>query len=222
MPAFRACLLVEEKPALEKRLLDTLASRKKSWNDSYSFKRFDGTVASITCRASILRNSRGKAIRLIGAMLDVSRVDELEKKLEDQLNKKSENDKIFHPAAKLSFDGIWDWNILTNEFFLGEGFEELFGYSFNNTNNVSFNWAHHLHPDDRARVEKGIQDAIASNVLYWEQSYRFIRADGSVANVFGRANIIRQADGKACRMIGGCTTLACKKNLKKSWCTNYS
>lgn len=213
--AFRACLLVEEKPALERRLLETLASRKKSWNDSYSFKRFDGTVASTTCRASILRNSRGKAIRLIGAMLDVSRVEELEKKLEDQISKKSENDKIFHLAAKLSFDGIWDWNILTNEFFLGEGFEELFGYSFNNTDNVSFNWTDHLHPDDRAPVEKGLQDAIASNVSYWEQSYRFIRADGSVANVFGRANIIRQADGKACRMIGAVHDLSLQKELEE-------
>ena len=47
--------------------------------------------------------------------------------------------------AKLSFDGIWDWNLLTNEFFLGEGFEELFGYAIkNNKGNITADWINSL------------------------------------------------------------------------------
>ena len=109
--------------------MKTLASGKKSWNDSYMFKRQDGSVASTTSRASIVRDEEGKAIRLIGAIQDVSRLQELEKKLKKQITyTRGTTVKYSLLAAKLSFDGIWDWNLLTNEFFLGEGFEELFGY----------------------------------------------------------------------------------------------
>lgn len=126
---FSRNLLPEEKDAVEKKLLKTLASRNKSWKDSYRLKRHDGSIAQTSSRASIVRDKKGKATHLIGAIKDVSSVWELEKKLEEQITLKKELSEIFHVAARLSFDGIWDWNLLTGEFFLGEGFEELFGLS---------------------------------------------------------------------------------------------
>ena len=40
---------------------------------------------------------------------------------------KTEQHKIFELAAKLSSDVIWDWDLVTNDVFIGEGFKELFG-----------------------------------------------------------------------------------------------
>ncbi|MES1221219.1 MAG: ATP-binding protein, partial [Bacteroidota bacterium] len=51
-------------------------------------------------------------------------------------------------------------------------------------------------------VEKGLHEALTSSATHWEHVYRFIKADGSIANVFGRASIIRNTEGKAYRMIG--------------------
>ena len=128
---------------------------------------------------------------------------------------KKENNHLFHLAAKLSFDVIWDWNLLTNEVFIGEGFEELFGYAIKNNKGNIADWSNHLHPDDKEAVEKGLQDAIASSASHWEHAYRFIRADGSIAKVFGRASIIRHADGKAYRMIGAMHDLSRQKELEE-------
>lgn len=85
---FSQSLLPEEKDAIEKKLFKTLASCNKSWNDSYMLKRYDGSVASTTCRASIVRDKKGKAIRLVGAIQDISRLKELEGKLEDEIRLK--------------------------------------------------------------------------------------------------------------------------------------
>jgi len=82
---FTSCLLPDEKILVEKRLFETLTSSKKNWNDSYMFKRSDGSVANTTSRASIVRDDKGNATRLIGAIQDVSRVQELEKTLEEQI-----------------------------------------------------------------------------------------------------------------------------------------
>jgi PAS domain S-box-containing protein len=212
---FCACLLPKEKEMVEKKLLKILASDSKSWNDSYKLKRGDGSIAYTISRASIIRDLKGKAIRLIGATKDVSMLRGLEKKLKEQIATQKDQSEKFLLAAKISFDGIWDWNLLTNEFFLGEGFEELFGYAVKSTAGNVVDWSKHLHPDDKDAVEKGLQDAITSAASHWEHTYRFIKADGSIANVFGRASIIRDADGKAYRMIGAIHDITKQKVLEE-------
>jgi PAS domain S-box-containing protein len=200
---FRRCLLADEKNIVEKKLLKTLGSNKTSWSDSYRFKRYDGSVASTTSRGSIVRDDQGKAIRLIGAIQDVSRLRELEKKLHDQVSIQKENGDIFLEASRLSFDGIWHWNLLTDEFFLSDSFEELFGYATKNSiKNMDADWANYFHPDDKEAAKKSLYDSIASPDTYWENTHRFIKADGSIARVFNRASITRNKAGKACRIIG--------------------
>jgi PAS domain S-box-containing protein len=202
-PHFSRCLMRDEKNTVEKKLFNSLVSNTRSWNDSYRFRRSDGSVASTTSRASIVRDQHGKAIRLIGAIQDVSRLHEVENKLQQEMAKQKENGDIFLEASRLSFDGIWHWNLLTNEFFLSDSFEELFGYATkNNTGNMDADWATYFHPDDKEAIKKGLYDSIASPDTYWENTHRFIKADGSIARVFNSASIIRNKDGQACRLIG--------------------
>jgi PAS domain S-box-containing protein len=199
---FTRCLIGDEKNIVEKKLWDTLVSDNKSWSDTYMFKRRDGSVASTTSRGSIIRDEQGKAIRLIGAVQDVSNLQELEKKLEENSIEK-DNSEIFLKVSGLSFEGIWHWNLLTNEFFLSDRFEELFGYATkNNGGDMVADWAAYFHPDDKEAIIKGINDTIASPAVYWENTSRFIKSDGSITRVFNRATIIRNNDGKACRIIG--------------------
>ena len=137
--------------------MKVLASDENSWNDSYEIKKFNGNIASVISRATIIRDSQGKAVRLIGATQDVSLLHQLEKNLKEQHIIKKENKNIFRLAARLSYDGIWDWNIVNGEFFLGQGFEALFGYPVKKPMGVIDDWIKHLHPDDKEEVEKGLK-----------------------------------------------------------------
>ena len=209
-------LLPLEKENVEDRLKRVLASGSKSWSDSYMLKRRDGSVASTLSRASIVRDDAGMAIRLIGATQDVSRLQDLEKKLDEQIIIHEEDSEKFLLAAKLSFDVIWDWNIVTNEVFLGDGFEELFGFRIkNNKGDMLADWANYIHPDDKEVVITDILNAIKSSATHWEQAYRVSRADGSIARVSVRASIIRHPDGKAYQMIGAMQDLSRQKELEE-------
>jgi PAS domain S-box-containing protein len=200
---FTGCLLENEKDGVQQKLLTALASGTKSWNDSFSLRLFDGSVALTTCRASIVRGDSENAVRLIGAIHDVTRLQEIEKKLDEQIAIQEELSETFLMAAKLSFDGIWDWNLSTDDVVFGAGFEELFGYKIdNNTGNIITNWSDHLYPNDKKAVEKGLNTAIFSSATHWECGYRFLKADDTIAKVFTRASIIRDTKGKACRIIG--------------------
>jgi PAS domain S-box-containing protein len=199
---FRRCLIPEERKIVQKKLLETLICHKKTWNDSHRFRRQDRSVAFTTSRASIVRDENGKAIRLIGATQDVSRLRELEIKLEEQITNPEKDSEKFLLGTRLSLDVIWDWKIVNNEIFIGEGFGEMFGYTIpNNKGNVA-DWGNHLHPDDKEAVQKSFQEALASSASMWQQAYRFMKADGYIAKVFDRASIFRDGDGKAYRVIG--------------------
>ncbi len=199
---FSNCLLPAEKKSVLSKLMKSINSTDKNWNDTFLFKHYDGTTATIASRAIIERDDNGKAIRLIGAMQDVSRMQELELKLEQQIIKHEQQGEEFLFATKLSFDVLWDWDLLTNKVFRSDGFNEMLGDIKKNNKGHITDWKEHIHSEDRVAVEKSLQDAIGSSVSHWEQTFRFIKHDGTIARVFDRASIIRHADGKAYRMIG--------------------
>ena len=188
------CLAPDEKDHVEQKLQEALASGSKSWKDAFTFRRKDGSVASTTSRASIVRDENNKAVRMIGAIHDISRLQDLERKLKEQRDIKAN--------AKLSLDVLWEWNLLTNKVSLGEGFEELLGFTTKVMNGNVTDWRNYLHIDDKEAVEKGLQSAVESLDTLWQQTHRFIKFNGSSANVFNRASIFRGSDNKAYRMIG--------------------
>lgn len=208
---FTDCLISKEKNAVKKNILKALASGKKVWKDSFFIKKPDGKIILTTSRAIFIHNKNGKATHLVGITTDISKLKEMEDKISVQ---ERENEKFFL-AAKLSFDVILDWDIITNEMYIGDGFEELFGYFIKNNRGTIEDWSSHLHPDDKESIEKGLQDAINSSANYWQSSYRFIRADNSVANIFDRVSIMRHSDGKAYRIMGAMQDISRQKELEE-------
>jgi PAS domain S-box-containing protein len=202
----RRCFLPQEKDIVEKKLFEILASDSRSWKDSFTFKRGDGSVAFTTCRASIVRDENRKAIRMIGALQDISKLQELENKLEEQ--------KDIGRIDIVAVDILWDWNILADEVCIGEGFEDLLGCTNLMNNNYSKDWRHYLHPDDRAATKKGLQQAIESAAANWQYTHRLKKVDGSTARVFNRASIFRDDNKKASRVVGIMQNITPKKENK--------
>jgi len=63
---------------------------KKSWSDEYRFKKGDGTYAFVKDKGVILRNIERKAIRMIGAIQDITKQKEYEQHILD-INTKLRN-----------------------------------------------------------------------------------------------------------------------------------
>lgn len=106
--------------------------------------------------------------------------------------------------AKATNDAIWDWDYVSNIVVrTGMGFEKLFGYDSEQATAERDFWSKRVHPDDRARVSGNRKLLIeTTQSVYWEDRYRFLKADGQYAYVYDKAYIIRDEDGKALRLIG--------------------
>ena len=205
---FQNWLNPQEKETVLLKLRQSLASAKTSWEDEYNLVLTDGSLAAAVSRASIVRNEKGEAIRLIGATQNVSRMQELEKKVRELFTIHEKDSEKFLLAAKLSFDVLWEWNLLTDEIFIGTGFEKLFGYPVKDNKGVITDMLIHIYPDDKDKVVEGFKSFIESFAMQCQHSFRYIRADGSIATVFNRASIIRHPDGKAYRVINALQDLS--------------
>jgi diguanylate cyclase (GGDEF)-like protein/PAS domain S-box-containing protein len=54
-------------------MLAAIASGKSFWSDEYRFLRGDGTISHVLDRGYVMRVPGGKAVRMIGAMMDITR-----------------------------------------------------------------------------------------------------------------------------------------------------
>lgn len=132
--------------------------------------------------------------------------------------KKAEDDLIvsnerFSFSNKASFDAIWDWDLISDKIFVGEGFTSLFGYQFENNFMDAAVCENFVHPEDRKATFESFDEAIANQKEMWAYEYRYLKADGTYAHVNDKAIIIRDKKGQAIRVIGTMKDITKEKEL---------
>jgi PAS domain S-box-containing protein len=108
----------------------------------------------------------------------------------------------FAYATKATFDAIWDWDLITDSLYLGEGFEKLFGYGIEDLPANIQSRVNYIHPDDLERVVNSMHKIIGGSETNWSDGYRFLKSNGQYAYVIDQGIVIRDENGKGIRMIG--------------------
>jgi PAS domain S-box-containing protein len=105
-------------------------------------------------------------------------------------------------AVKATSDAVWDWDLTNNQIVWNDALEQAYGYPLASVD-ASGDWRFaQIHAQDRARVESSIRAAIDGVGTTWSAEYRFRCQDNSYAEVLDRGHVIRNAEGRAERMIG--------------------
>lgn len=178
------------------------------WADEYRYLKSDGTYAYVNDKAIIIRDENGKALRMVGAMQDITD----KKLLEDELKISNER---FTYAGQATSDAIWDWNLTTNEIAVESSFTTLFGHYVNENTFLSSELESFIHPDDKEKCFFNLTNAIENNIMmHWSDEFRFLKSDGTYAYVNDKAVIIRDEEGEAVRMIGALQDVTNKKKLE--------
>ena len=126
-----------------------------------------------------------------------------------------ESEERFRLVARATTDAVWDWNLLTDDLWWSEGHQGLFGYPPDETDHSIKTWTSHIHPDDLPRVTAGISAVINGDQNEWTDEYRYQRADGSYAEVFDRGQVLRNAEGRPCRMVGSMQDATHRKHAER-------
>src|SRR5262249_6604432 len=77
-------------------------------------------------------------------------------------------------------------------------------------------WLERIHPEDRAAVEAFFFEVVRGKELSLVDEYRFRCADGSYKDVYDRGYVLRDADGRATRMIGAMLDITARKRAEEA------
>ncbi len=193
------------------RVLDSLQalfeSRQVHWMQEYRLRRKDGGYISVMDRGAVIYDHAGKAVRMVGAAIDMTD----RKRAEEALRISEER---FRLAARATNDVVWDWDLITNAVDWSESLRVSFGHDPNQVPDNADEWDRLIHPDDRERVLRGMQRTIEGGAEFWTDEYRFLRADGTYADVLDRGYVVHDSEGRPVRMIGAMVDVSQRKRVE--------
>jgi PAS domain S-box-containing protein len=187
----------EDKPVEKKKLKEVISNSNEDFiKTEYRFRKADGTYARVVDKGYIIRDTNGRALRIIGATSDISEITAKREALKIA-------NKRFKMAMKATNEMIWDWDIATDVVTRSKGYKKIFGYSTNQATSVHSFWLNKVVEEDREKVQLSLSCAIQDpEIKKWKLEYRLLKADGNIAHVVDRGFILRNKNGTAERMVG--------------------
>lgn len=197
-----------EIPELRSLLLDILPrdTRVHDLEIEQQFPRLGQRTMLLNARRLDGRASAPEMILL--AIEDITE----RRRAEEELKKSEER---FQLVARATNDAVYDWDLLTNEFWWNASFFKMFGYRAEEIEPTVESWTSRIHPDDSHRMEREIRELIESGGKTWSGEYRFRRADGSFAIVFDRTYVWHTEDGRAIRLLGSVMDISERKQIEQ-------
>jgi len=120
------------------------------------------------------------------------------KQTEDALRKSEERLDL---AFKGSSDGLWDWNILTDEVYFSDRFKELLGYEPDELPHTFESFESRLHSEDHDLTLEAVKLHLEAQLPY-EVEYRLRGKDGDYRWFLARGQAVWDSGNQPIRMAG--------------------
>ncbi|NLL46499.1 MAG: PAS domain S-box protein [Clostridiales bacterium] len=104
-------------------------------------------------------------------------------------------------------EGIWDWNLETNEIYFSPRWKEQLGFADSELENKPDTIEMLLHPGDTDRYKSTLFGYLNSSSEVYSIQYRLKHKDGSFRWILSRGAALRDQNGKAYRLAGSHTDI---------------
>lgn len=112
-------------------------------------------------------------------------------------------------------DGLWDWDVETNEVYFSPRWKEMLGYADDELPSTFKTWEERVHPDDLEHAKQSIKYSLEKPGRFYEVIHRLQHKDGSWVWILARGMTIFNEEGKAIRMVGFHTDITKQKLLEQ-------
>ncbi|GAX35974.1 PAS domain-containing protein [Nodularia sp. NIES-3585] len=146
-------------------------------------------------------NAKGQLIRIYGTLQDITEQHIALRDLQLAEAALAKSEQQLRLTLEFTYTGIWDWNIPTNEVICNRNYYHLLGLEPETTAATYEVWRDTIHPEDVARVEQAIFNALAEHINY-EVEYRVIHPNGTIYWLSDRGRGIYNQAGDPIRMLG--------------------
>lgn len=117
-------------------------------------------------------------------------------------------------AVHGSNDGVWDWNVQTNEVFFSKQWKAMLGFEEHEISNHFEEWFKRVHPDDMAEVTETVLAHFAQQTPFYVAEHRVQCKDGFYKWVLARGQALWDEAGNVVRMVGFHTEITARKQAE--------
>ena len=179
-------------------------------NKPYRLRNAAGEYRWVKNTTQLIRDDKQQVTHFLGYLIDVTTEFMLQQKAKEyQLR--------YELAFEAINDGLWDWDLITNEVYFSEHWKTMLGYQptdFPNEVNAFFDI---IHPDDKANLEASLNLHLKSHAKeVYSFEVRLRCADGTYKPILTRGKAFFNSHGKPCRMVGSHTDLTDVDELRKN------
>ncbi len=145
--------------------------------------------------SSFIINDQNEAKGIVCLARDVT-----EKHLAEKALKESE--ERYALASRATNDGLWDWNLRTQEIYFSPRWKFLLGYEEHSLSNSPDEWFKRVHPEYLEELSRLTTNSINDSSAHFELSYPMLHRDGSYRWMLCRGIAITDEEGEVYRLTG--------------------
>ncbi|MBL3590001.1 MAG: response regulator [gamma proteobacterium endosymbiont of Lamellibrachia anaximandri] len=112
------------------------------------------------------------------------------------------SEQRFKLAMCAANDGLWDWNLQTNEVYYSPRWKSMLGYEDHELENAFSTWEQLVKADDKTKTLALIDDCMVGKSDGFETEFRMRHKAGHWVFILSRAVMVRDNKGQPVRMAG--------------------
>jgi len=118
-------------------------------------------------------------------------------------------------ALEGATDGLWDWDLVTNEVYLSPRWKGMLGYADDELPGSFETFRSLVHPDDGEKAQRAIEDYLSGETERFQVELRMLHKDGGERIILSRGAAIRDPEsGRFVRFVGTHVDLTERKRLE--------
>jgi diguanylate cyclase (GGDEF)-like protein/PAS domain S-box-containing protein len=130
------------------------------------------------------------------------------RRIEDALR---ESEERYALAMRGSNDGLWDWDLRTNQIYFSPRWKSMIGFGEEEFGQNPQAWFSRVHPDDLEKLHSDLQAHLDGSSAYFENEHRLLHKDGNYRWFQCRGQSVWDVDGRANRIAGSITDITDRK-----------
>ena len=191
-------------------LKELMAQTRKSgeWEGELVHTRKDGRTVFVDSRWALQRDEHGKPLGVLEVNRDITRRRELEVGL-------AASEDILSLALECAELGVWNLDWASGRVDLDARFCQVIGYAPEDIEPTMEGWLRHVHPGDRARLDRSIKEHHEGNTRIFDEEYRLRHKDGHWVWVHAVGKLMRDRDAHPVRVTGTLLDISQRRRLSE-------
>jgi PAS domain S-box-containing protein len=174
----------------------------------YRFRHKNGSYRWIRDDLRLIRDEDDNPIEIVGSFIDISDRIAAQQALQA-------SEERLNLALKVTYDGLWDWNVQTGECYLSPRWLAMLGYEPRELPHAPETWQSLLHPEDRDIALAAVERHLNGETEYYSLEHRLKHKSGAWIWILGRGQVVaRTPDGQPLRMVGTNTNIHDRKEAE--------